>query len=403
MQAVILAAGESSRFWPLNTQHKSLTRLYGKAVIEWTIESIKSSGILEKDIIVIQDSRKDIELKIKKNYPKINFVVQLEAKGMGNALVQVESLIDDSFLVLNPNYIEAKYYIELLRKKKEASDAKIILTGMKTNNPELYGIFKLEGDKATELVEKPKPEKSPSDIRTMGVYLLSKEFFKYYKKIPEHRYAYEEALSLCMKALDVKVAFAEKDSLSLKYPWHILKLKETLLERKNSQISKSARIEKNAVIENSYIGENVRIFENSVIKNSYLGDNSTVGNFSLVRDSAIERDCLIGAHCEIAKCAFGENVHVHSGYFGDTIIGANCRIGAGMITANARLDREEIKSVVMGEKVGTGLKSFGCVIGENTKLGINVSTMPGILIGSNCIVGPSVIVRENIPDSSKIR
>jgi len=39
-QAVILAAGESTRFWPLNEKHKSLTRILGKPIIWYTLNNL---------------------------------------------------------------------------------------------------------------------------------------------------------------------------------------------------------------------------------------------------------------------------------------------------------------------------------------------------------------------------
>ena len=46
-QAVILAAGESSRFWPLNQRHKSLIKIMGRPLIWYTIEGLKKAGIKE--------------------------------------------------------------------------------------------------------------------------------------------------------------------------------------------------------------------------------------------------------------------------------------------------------------------------------------------------------------------
>ena len=63
MQAVILAAGQSSRFWPLNQRHKSLIKIMGKPLIWYTIQGLKKAGI--KETIIIQSPGKDIEEKLK--------------------------------------------------------------------------------------------------------------------------------------------------------------------------------------------------------------------------------------------------------------------------------------------------------------------------------------------------
>ena len=63
MQAVILAAGESTRFWPLNKKHKSLFKIMGKHLICYTLESLKKAGI--KEVIVVQKQKGDIENELK--------------------------------------------------------------------------------------------------------------------------------------------------------------------------------------------------------------------------------------------------------------------------------------------------------------------------------------------------
>jgi len=94
-QAVILAAGESSRFWPLNQKHKSLIKIMGRPLIFYTIESLKKAGI--KDIIIVQGPKKDIEEELKDYQPNIKYVIQEEPKGMGNALWQARDLIKGQF------------------------------------------------------------------------------------------------------------------------------------------------------------------------------------------------------------------------------------------------------------------------------------------------------------------
>ncbi len=401
MQVVLLAAGESSRFWPLNKRHKSLIRICGRSLIEWTVKALLENGIREEEIIIVQNPSRDVEAELKEKFPRINFVVQEEPKGMGNAVMQAKELINQSFLVMNPNHPDAGYFLKLLEEKRKESKASMVLFGKETNNPELYGIFEIEGSFARRIVEKPPKEKAPSNLRVVGVYYLPVEFFEYYRRVEEHQYAFEDALSLLMQDFDVPVALVEKEVHSLKYPWHLLAFLKELLGMKEEKVSESAKIARNAVVENSYVGENVRIMENAVVKNSYVGDGCVIGNNALVRDSSLDKNCIVGANCEVARSVLQEDVHTHSGFIGDSIIARGCRIGAGFITANVRLDRGEIFSVVKGNKVATGAKRFGCVVGEETKVGICVKTMPGVLIGNSCILGPGTVVFENVEDNTR--
>ena len=401
-QAVILAAGESLRFWPLNSKNKSLFKIMGKPLIWWTIKSLKKIGI--KNIIIIQCPDKNIENELK-NYKFLNcnikYVIQKKSFGMGNALWQARSLLKNSFLVLDVTRVDIGEIIQNNNLK-----SKIVLFGQKTKTPELFGMIRLDKNKVLEIIEKPKKGEEPSEIKIVGVYILEPNFFKIYKKVKKHQYDFEDALSLYAKENNIKAQILDenKNAPPLKYAWHLFNVEKYLFDKfLKTKIEKTAKIAKSAVIEGKvYIGKNVKIFENAVIKGPcHIGDNCVVGNNSLIREySNLENDTLIGANAEIARCVFQENVHAHSGFFGDSIFGSGCRIGAGTITANARIDRDEIRSIVKEKKVNTGLNSLGVIAGKNVKIGINSSLMPGILIGSNCLIGPATVVRKNIPDNT---
>src|SRR4030042_1423590 len=99
VQAVILAGGESSRFWPLSDgMHKSLNMVMGKTLIQHTIESLNFMGI--KDVVVVQGPDREIEGVLKGG--GVKFVVQKEPKGMGDAVLQARDFIKEKFFVLGP-------------------------------------------------------------------------------------------------------------------------------------------------------------------------------------------------------------------------------------------------------------------------------------------------------------
>jgi len=377
-----------------------------KPLIQWTIESIKKAGV--DDIIIIQSPRKDIESEIGDGLKfgvKIKYVVQKESKGMGDAIMQAEKLISGSFFVLNPNHHDADFFLKLLIEKQQQSKAPLILLGQETDNPQNYGILDIKEDKVINLIEKPTKGEEPSNIRIVGAYFLPKDFFNYYRRVKEHDYAYEDALALYMEEQDIRVTVTDKKTPTLKYPWHLLHLAKEFMDFsiKKQRIDPSVKIAKNVVIEgNVVIGEGTRIFENAVIKGPcYIGKNCIIGNNVLVRDySVLEDKVMIGANAEVARCIFQKNVHIHAGFFGDSVIGEGCRIGCGAITANVKLNREEIISIVKNKKVSTKLNSLGVIVGQGTHFGIGVKTMPGVIIGSHSAIGPGSTVMKNVPSNS---
>jgi len=411
MQAVILAAGESSRFWPLNYRHKSLFYLMGKPLIYWCLKGIERIKEI-KEVLIIQSAKEDVKECLKEfefNF-KIRFLVQKEPLGMGNALLQARDYLKDYFFVLNGDVLNSYEVLKLMLERFK-EEKKPILAGQQTKTPEIFGMMELEGDRILRIVEKPKKGEEPSNIKVLGVYLLEHSFFEFYEGVKKHQYDFEDALSEYMKENEVKLALLEKPEEEtpafLKYPWHLFNLRKYLFDNfLESKIEDSVEISKNVIIQGKvYIGKNTKIYEGAVIKGPcYIGENCIIGNNTLIREyTDLEKNAMIGAFCEIARSIFQENSTTHSGYFGDSIIGENTKIGAGTITSNVRLDRGEIFAEVKGEKINTGLKSFGTVVGRNTFIGTKVNIMPGKFIGSNCIIYPNLLIKENIKDNTVLK
>ncbi len=404
MQAVLWAAGESSRFWPLSEgSHKSLFKLMGKPLIQWTIEGLKKTNF--KEIIIIQAPNRAIEQTLgdgPHSDMKLRYVIQPDPKGMGDALLRAEDLIkEDRFFALHAHHFDAATLINSMLAKAERSGAKLVLAGQETATPWEYGILELKDDKAIRLIEKPKKGSEPSKIRLIGVYLLPQKFFDTLRKVRAHMYAYEDALRLYMQENDVRVAITDLETPSLKYPWDLFAVSKMLMDAflTTSEISPMAKISKSAIIEgNVHVGKNTKIYENAVIKGPcYIGENCTIGTHALIRDyTNLESGVLIGAHAEVARSIFQDGCTTHSGFFGDSIFGKNCKLGAGTITANVRVDRGEIKPFVKNKRVEPGLKRLGAIVGDNSRIGIGAMLMPGVLIGPNCDIGPGTLVKENV-------
>jgi bifunctional UDP-N-acetylglucosamine pyrophosphorylase/glucosamine-1-phosphate N-acetyltransferase len=141
-----------------------------------------------------------------------------------------------------------------------------------------------------------------------------------------------------------------------------------------------------------YIGKNTTVKEGTVIEGpAYIGDNCVIGYHNVLRGPLnIESNVKTGAYMEIKHSVVQEGTVFHSGYMGDSVVGKQCRFGAGFITGNVRLDRAPIH----------GFPKLGAIVGENSMFGIHSGTMPGIMIGANCKVGPGTLVFENLENNT---
>lgn len=73
-------------------------------------------------------------------------------------------------------------------------------------------------------------------------------------------------------------------------------------------------------------------------------------------NTVIGEKCHIGNAVEIKNSSIGDATNVaHLSYIGDSILGNHINIGGGMITANLRHDKGNIKVMVKDKLVDTGL------------------------------------------------
>lgn len=403
-QIVLLAAGKSSRFYPFNDIYKSMFSVCGKPILGWTLDGLKKIGAAEVIVVVSKDD-KDIQGYLK-NYKRINLTVVYQEKplGMGDALLSAKDRLGEEFIVGFPHLVDPKS-LETLMKKRSSKTAASILAD-ETEEPWKYGMLLLEGkNKVIGIVEKPLKGREPSKIRAAGVYFLNKNFLRALENTSTEEYSFETALDRFMKEEEVEAVMSEDSVFSLKYPWDIFKIRDYILENipetraKNSQISSSAILKGKIILE-----KGSKIFDHALVEGPvYIGREAVVGAYSILRDhSALEAGAEIQRYADCTRSIFSAGSHLHSGFVGDSIIGKSVRIGAGFITANRRIDRANINVIINDKKVATGRNYLGVLVGESVRVGINVSTMPGVILGPKADVGPGTIVMKNVESNTLI-
>jgi NDP-sugar pyrophosphorylase family protein len=405
-QVVILAGGESSRFYPFNRLHKSFFGIGGKSILERTLLSVKKADPSEIILVLGQDNY-DEEKKYcqgLRSFEGVKFVPQSNSLGQADAVLAAKGLLKGDFFVINAQQFDFDTLAKGFINKKEISSSVATIGLTKTESPQRYGIAKLEGNKVRGVVEKPEKGKEPSNMRVVGIYLLSKEFLDMLQKHEIRQYLLEDVLNGVAKKGGVSFVEIKSAPPSLKYPWDILDIKDEILAGMDFGVDESAKIAKTAVLKGDkiFVGKNAEVYDFAIIEGpAYLGEGAVVGSYCQVRGGSIlEKSAQIERYTDLKNSHIGENTHIHSGFIGDSVIGRDGRIGANFIVANRRLDRQNIGVVVNGEKIDTGKSFFGAVVGDNVKIGIGVSVMPGAVIGSDCEIPPNTQVRGIITSNS---
>ena len=176
----------------------------------------------------------------------------------------------------------------------------------------------------------------------------------------------------------------------LKYPFEVLPLLKTKF---NDCVRNLNTYEYNRIKDGVYVHKSV-----TVLKSVYLGRNIIIGKDCDLRNAAVLREnVIIGDNCVVGNSTELKNVLMfnrakapHFNYVGDTVMGYNSHIGAGVICSNLKLNETDI---VLNNELQTNLRKFGAIIGDNVLVICNSVLNPGTIIGKNTDVYPLSNVR----------
>lgn len=143
-------------------------------------------------------------------------------------------------------------------------------------------------------------------------------------------------------------------------------------------VEASARIEVGAhLIGPCYVGPGAEVRHGAYVRSfSWICAEAVVGHASETKHAVL----LPGAKAP------------HFNYVGDSVLGKGVNLGAGTKISNLRNDGGEVQLRIDGERIGSGLRKFGALLGEGCQLGCNSVTNPGVILGCNSIVWPNITV-----------
>ena len=96
-----------------------------------------------------------------------------------------------------------------------------------------------------------------------------------------------------------------------------------------------------------------------------------------------------------------DNVQVpHFNYVGDSILGYKSHMGAGSLTSNVKSDQTLVTVKNGEERIETGLKKFGAMLGDHVEVGCNSVLNPGTVVGRHSNIYPTSCVRGVVPENS---
>lgn len=409
MKAVILVAGKGTRLRPLtDNTPKPMLNVGGRPLLEWMLMRVKEAGIIEVLLITNYQEDKFIDYfgNGSKHGLKISYKTQEETLGTANAFGQAMEWVGyNEFLALYGDHFLSEGVLKSLVDAHR--EGEVTASALYVEDPSQYGAFELMGDLITKVVEKPEPGTEPSNYANVGSYIFPPKVFSYIEKTPlspREEYEITDTMQLmiddgiAIRKHDIKTA----DWLDIGLPWTLLEANRRSMEGIEYRIDgvvedgvtingpvwikNGARIRSGVYIEGPVvIGEDADVGPNCYIRSATcLGDNTRVGNA-----------------CEIKNSILGEGTHApHLTYVGDSVIGMNCNLGAGTITANLRFDKSNIEVTINEKRMDSKRRKLGVIMGDNVQTGINVNFHPGVVIGSNTWIAPGITVQRDVRENT---
>ncbi len=186
----------------------------------------------------------------------------------------------------------------------------------------------------------------------------------------------------------------------LTYPWEILPMIPQMIREIGATLPKE---------EYQRVGEDVWIATDAVVAPTasitgpcIIGHGTEVRHCAFLRGAAlVGNGAVVGNSTELKNCILFDGVQVpHYNYVGDSILGYKSHLGAGAITSNVKSDKTNVTIALEEERVTTGCRKLGAILGDFVEVGCGSVLNPGTVIGSHSNVYPLSAVRGYLPENS---
>ncbi len=208
-------------------------------------------------------------------------------------------------------------------------------------------------------------------------------------------------MNLTVSALfDLSHSMAKPLLEKITYPWDALpligdfisKLGATLSPEEYDHPKEAVWIHKSATVAPSaFLGERI-----------IIGPEAEIRHCAFIRGNAlIGAGAVVGNSTELKNVILFDKVQVpHYNYVGDSILGYKAHMGAGSITSNVKSDKSLVAINMDGEKIQTGLKKFGAMLGDRVEVGCGSVLNPGSVVGRDSNIYPLSMVRGAVAENS---
>jgi len=150
------------------------------------------------------------------------------------------------------------------------------------------------------------------------------------------------------------------------------------------KIGSGVSIGANCIIKDTVIDDDVEILPNSVIENAVIGKACRIGPFARIRpETVLNENVHVGNFVEIKKSVVGNGSKVnHLSYIGDSEVGSDTNIGAGVITCNY-----------------DGANKHKTIIGDNVFIGSDVQLVAPVSVSSGATIAAGTTITKDVAEN----
>ncbi len=187
------------------------------------------------------------------------------------------------------------------------------------------------------------------------------------------------------------------------YPWEVLPLIHDFVLELGVTLSADEYEQRES---NVWVAKDALVYSTATILGPcIIGHRTEVRPGAFIRGNVlVGADCVVGNSTELKNVILFNHVQVpHYNYVGDSILGHYAHMGAGSITSNVKSDKTLVVVKNEEEKIETGLKKFGCMLGHHVEVGCGSILNPGSVICPNTNIYPLSSVRGVVPADSILK